>query len=274
MILDRQYPPGAGSHKDNLIFNAMEEKITNPQERSLKKVMYILIAVAVVLALVLAYVWYQKSSLVSELNIEKEALTEQMISLQNDYASLSSDNDRINAQLDSSREEVSQLLRGAVEAAAAHAGTQVARRFARRGGGLEEPVFHHGDRQAQQRGVLLDLRAVFRAVARVHHEIDEFEGPIREPLQQLHALRQQHGVLPAGNAHRHAVAFLQHVVFLQPAHKRRPDFLAKLFLDAQLRFSPPFLPSLFPCLFPRGCGAFLFILSIFAPFVHPAAADK
>ena len=79
MILDRQYPPGAGSHKDNLIFNAMEEKITNPQERSLKKVMYILIAVAVVLALVLAYVWYQKSSLVSDLIIEKEALTEQMI---------------------------------------------------------------------------------------------------------------------------------------------------------------------------------------------------
>ena len=88
----------------------MEEKIGTSQEQSLKKVMYILIAVALVLALVLAYVWYQKSSLVSELNIEKEALTEQMISLQNDYATLSSDNDKINAQLDSSREEVSQLI--------------------------------------------------------------------------------------------------------------------------------------------------------------------
>ena len=33
-----------------------------------------------------------------------------MITLQNEYATLSSDNDMINAQLDSSREEVSQLI--------------------------------------------------------------------------------------------------------------------------------------------------------------------
>ena len=51
-----------------------------------------------------------ESSLVNELNIEKDALTQQMISLQNDYATLSSDNEQINAQLDSSREEVSQLI--------------------------------------------------------------------------------------------------------------------------------------------------------------------
>ena len=88
----------------------MEENVVNTKEETLKKVMYALIAVAVVLALVLAYIWYQKSSLVNELNIEKEALTEQMISLQHDYAALSSDNDKINAQLDSSREEVSQLI--------------------------------------------------------------------------------------------------------------------------------------------------------------------
>ena len=77
----------------------MEEINGNPKEQSLKKTMYVMIAVAVVLALALAYIWYQKSSLVNELNIEKEALTEQMISLQNDYASLSSDNEKINAQL-------------------------------------------------------------------------------------------------------------------------------------------------------------------------------
>ena len=94
----------------------MEEKnpnqpvLPNQNEQTLKKTMYAMIAVAVVLALVLAYVWYQKSSLVNELNIEKDALTEQMIALQNDYATLSSDNDKINAQLDSSREEVSQLI--------------------------------------------------------------------------------------------------------------------------------------------------------------------
>lgn len=82
----------------------------NQKEIALKKTMNVMIAVAVVLALVLAYVWYQKSSLVRELNVEKDALTQQMITLQNDYATLSSDNDRINAQLDSSREEVSQLI--------------------------------------------------------------------------------------------------------------------------------------------------------------------
>ena len=72
--------------------------------------MYALAAVAVLLAGALAYIWYQKNQLVTELTIEKEELTAQMIDLQNDYASLSSDYDTINSQLDSSREEVSQLI--------------------------------------------------------------------------------------------------------------------------------------------------------------------
>ncbi len=72
--------------------------------------MYALAVVAVVLAGALAYIWYQKSSLVRDLTMEKDELTAQMIELQNDYASLSSDYDLINSQLDSSREEVSQLI--------------------------------------------------------------------------------------------------------------------------------------------------------------------
>ena len=76
----------------------------------LKKVIYALAAVAALLAGTLAYIWWSKSSLVNELNVEKEELTSQMIALQNDYASLSSDYDMINSQLDSSREEVSQLI--------------------------------------------------------------------------------------------------------------------------------------------------------------------
>ena len=76
----------------------------------LKKVMYALTAVVVLLAGALAYVWWNKSTLVNELNVEKEELTSQMIALQNDYATLSSDYDMINSQLDSSREEVSQLI--------------------------------------------------------------------------------------------------------------------------------------------------------------------
>ncbi len=80
------------------------------EDNSLKKIMYVLAVVAVALAAALAYVWYQKTSLVNELTIDKEELTAQMIDLQNDYASLSSDYDTINSQLDSSREEVSQLI--------------------------------------------------------------------------------------------------------------------------------------------------------------------
>ncbi len=85
--------------------NRMDE-----QEQRMKQIMYALIAVAVVLAGVLAFIWYQKSSLVKELTVEKEELTEQMVALQNDYASLSSDYDDINLQLDSSRVEVQMLI--------------------------------------------------------------------------------------------------------------------------------------------------------------------
>lgn len=80
------------------------------EEQSLKKVMYALIAVALVLAGALAYIWYEKTSLVNDLTLEKEELTEQMIALQNDYATLSSDYDEINLQLDSSRLEVQMLI--------------------------------------------------------------------------------------------------------------------------------------------------------------------
>lgn len=80
------------------------------EQNPLKKVMIVLIVVAVALAGALAYVWYQQSTLVKELTLDKENLTQEMIALQNDYASLSSDYDTINSQLDSSREEVSQLI--------------------------------------------------------------------------------------------------------------------------------------------------------------------
>ena len=69
-----------------------------------------LAAVAVILAGVLAYVWYSNHKLVGELNEEKQDLTEQIEALRDDYATLSSDYDEINAQLDSSREEVNQLI--------------------------------------------------------------------------------------------------------------------------------------------------------------------
>ena len=79
-------------------------------EQSLRKVMNALIVAVVVLAGVLAYVWYQKTSLVDDLTVEKEELTAQMVALQNDYETLSSEYDDINLQLDSSRIEVQLLI--------------------------------------------------------------------------------------------------------------------------------------------------------------------
>ncbi len=97
--------------KEDAVLREIEERNRREQqERNLKTTMYVFIAVAVVLAGVLAYIWYQKSQLVKELTIEKEELTEQMVALQNDYATLSSDYDDINLQLDSSRIEVQLLI--------------------------------------------------------------------------------------------------------------------------------------------------------------------
>lgn len=78
--------------------------------QNLRNITIMLAVVAVLLGCALGYIWWTKSSLVNELNLEKEELTSQMIALQNDYATLSSDYDTINSQLDSSREEVSQLI--------------------------------------------------------------------------------------------------------------------------------------------------------------------
>lgn len=75
-----------------------------------KTIMYIMIAVAAILAAALVYVYTGKSRLVNELNDEKTDLTEQIKTLQSDYEQLSSDYDEINAQLDSSREEIAQLV--------------------------------------------------------------------------------------------------------------------------------------------------------------------
>ena len=88
----------------------LEREEREKRNGGLKSVMYALAAVAVLLAGALAYVWFQKSSLVKDLNLEKEDLTEQIVALQQDYDNLSSDYEAINSQLDSSREEVSQLV--------------------------------------------------------------------------------------------------------------------------------------------------------------------
>lgn len=92
------------------ILERREREARESKARGLKNVMIALAVIAVVLAGLLAYIWYQKSALVSDLEAEKRDLTEQMVTLQNDYANLSSDYDSINSQLDTSRAEVAQLI--------------------------------------------------------------------------------------------------------------------------------------------------------------------
>ncbi len=87
---------------------AREEK--QSKEKSLQAIIFVLIAVVVVALGVLAYIWIQKNALVSDLETDKQVLTEQMISLQKDYDSLSSDYETINSQLDTSRAEVAELI--------------------------------------------------------------------------------------------------------------------------------------------------------------------
>ena len=77
---------------------------------SLKAVTIALAAIAAVLAIILAAIWYQKSSLVSELEQEKADLLIQIDSLQSDFSALSSDYEMINSQLDTSREQVALLI--------------------------------------------------------------------------------------------------------------------------------------------------------------------
>ena len=87
-----------------------EEREKKQRNGGLKTVMWVLVAVAAVLAAALGYLLNQKSGLVKELEVEKADLTEQMLALQNDFATLSSDYENINSQLDTSREQVALLI--------------------------------------------------------------------------------------------------------------------------------------------------------------------
>ncbi len=80
------------------------------EDQKLKKIMYVLAAVALVLAGVMAYIWYDKYTVEKELESEKADLIGQLNTLNDDYASLSTDYEDVNLQLDSSRLEVQLLI--------------------------------------------------------------------------------------------------------------------------------------------------------------------
>ena len=75
-----------------------------------KAVMIVLAVVAALLVGVLVYVWITKNNLVKELNIDKQNLTEELVALQNDYETLSTENSDLNDSLVVEKEKVGQLI--------------------------------------------------------------------------------------------------------------------------------------------------------------------
>ena len=88
----------------------LDREENEKKNSGLKKTMHLMIALVVALAALLAYIWISKALLVRDLNSEKEDLTAQIVTLQSDYDALSTENMEISSQLDSSREEVAQLV--------------------------------------------------------------------------------------------------------------------------------------------------------------------
>lgn len=86
------------------------EERERKEKQGPRTIMTALAIVAGVLAIVLAFLLYQRISLVKELEGEKAELAQQMEQLQSDFSTLSSDYETINHQLDTSREQVAMLI--------------------------------------------------------------------------------------------------------------------------------------------------------------------
>ena len=86
------------------------EERERKEKKGPRTLMTVLAIVAALLALVLGYLLYQRSGLVRQLEVEKADLAQQMVQLQSDFSALSSDYESINHQLDTSREQVAQLI--------------------------------------------------------------------------------------------------------------------------------------------------------------------
>ena len=80
------------------------------ESSKLKIVTICLAVVAVVLAGVLAWIWFDRGKMIDNLQVEKEDLTVQLQDLRLDYSQLSSFSDSLNVQLDMEREKVEQLI--------------------------------------------------------------------------------------------------------------------------------------------------------------------
>ncbi len=79
-------------------------------EKKLKNLVIAMAVVAGLLAIILVWVWIDRSNMVNNLTVDKETLTEQLGQLKVDYSTLSTNNDSLNTQLDHERLKVEELI--------------------------------------------------------------------------------------------------------------------------------------------------------------------
>ena len=127
-----------------------------------------------------------------------------------------------------------QLLGLGVEEAPAHPGAEVAGVPVHRDGDIEDIALKDGDGDPELFGVGLDEGPVLRVVAGVHHQEHQLEGLLRVALELLHELREEHGVLPAGDADGDPVPGGDELVALHGGDKGVPEGLAVLLDEAAL----------------------------------------
>lgn len=86
------------------------EERERKEKKGPRMLLGILAGIAAILAVTLGYLLYQRNGLVKELEVEKADLARQMVELQNDFSALNTDYESISHQLDTSREQVAQLI--------------------------------------------------------------------------------------------------------------------------------------------------------------------
>ena len=141
-------------------------------------------------------------------------------------------------------------LRLLVQVPSPHARAQITRVLFHRRNRVEDLRLKNMHGQLQKRGVLFDERAVLRRIPGIHHQKTQPELHGAVPLQLLHALGEEHGILPARNTGGDGIPLGNEGILLYRAHETAPNRFAvrgddaALYIPAAAHFPAPF--PLFP----------------------------
>lgn len=87
-----------------------ENTTENGTNQKLKITVIILAVVAALLIIVFVFVWLDRQSMIKDLVVDKEELTQELVTMQSEYSILSSNNDSLSSELDKEKMKVDQLL--------------------------------------------------------------------------------------------------------------------------------------------------------------------